>query len=243
MHNQYEYVGQHLVMSSARELILEFFSGKSGVPKRDMIKKVETAHIERGGTPHTKKIHPVSDALDNLKNKGLADNPNTGFWDIKGQPGYKPDRKAVRRHRSQRRIKSQPGYKPDPVDRREYPTSDKIRKGSVYFYYFPTAKENAELKGENKWAFKIGCTEGNPQRRIDEQRTGMSEEPIKEAVIYTESPRHLEQIIHDSLKKQNMHIQDAPGTEWFLLSPDMVKKIKEAFEVFEKSLDFQSSTQ
>ncbi len=43
--------------------------------------------------------------------------------------------------------------------------------------------------------------------------------------------------------KQNMHIQDAPGKEWFLLSPDMVKKIKEAFEVFEKSLDFQSSTQ
>lgn len=221
MHNQYKYVRQHLVMSSARELILEFFSGKSGVPKRDMIKKVETVHIERGGTPHIKKIHPVSDALDNLKNKGLADNPNTGFWDIKGQPGYKPD----------------------PVDRREYPAPDKIRKGYVYFYYFPTAKENAELKGENKWRFKIGCTEGNPQRRIDEQVTAMSEEPVREAIIYTESPRHLEQIIHDSLKKQNMHIKDAPGKEWFLISPDMVKKIKEAFEVFEKSLDFQSSTQ
>lgn len=224
MHNQYKYIGQHLKMSSARELILEFFSGQSNVSLRDMIEKVETEHIKRGGTPHTKVTHPVVDALGNLKNQGLANNPNpgTGFWDIKGQPGYKPD----------------------PVARREHTAPDEIRKGSVYFYYYPAYKENAEFKSENRWQFKIGYTEsGTPQVRVKAQTAGRPEEPVIETVISTESPRHLEQIIHASLKKQNMHIQDAPGKEWFLLSPDMVKKIKEAFEAFEKSLDFQSSTQ
>ena len=222
MHDPYKYVGQHLRISIARELILEFFTGQSDVRRQDIIDKVEAEHLSRGGQRHTKAIHPVADALENLKKKGQADNPNRGFWDIKPQPGYKPA----------------------PVAKREYPAPDEIRKGSVYFYYQPTAKENANLKGENKWPFKIGYTEaGDPQGRVNSQVTGMSEKPEMEAVIYTESPRHLEQIIHASLKKQNMHIQDAPGREWFLLSPDMVKKIKAAFEVFEKSLDFQSSTQ
>ena len=221
MHNQYKYVEQHLKMSIARELILEFFAGQSGVKRRDIIDKVEAEHIDRGGRRHTKPTHPVADALENLKKKGQANNPDPGFWDIKGQPGYKPD----------------------PVARREYPAPDKLRKGSVYFYYFPRDKELANLKGENRWPFKIGYTEGEPQGRVDNQTTGMSEKPETEATIFTESPRHLEQIIHAYLKKQNMHIPDAPGQEWFKLSPDMVKTIKEAFEVFEKSLDFQSSTQ
>lgn len=219
MHNQYKHVGQHLKMSIARELILEFFSGQSDVRKQDIIDKVEKEHIGRGGRRHTKRTHPVTDALGELKEKGQANNPNHGFWDIKRQPGYKPA----------------------PVTKRNYPAPDEIRKGCVYFYYFPKYKETANLKGEKKWEFKIGCTESDdPQGRIDDQVTGMPEKPEREAVIYTESPRHLEQIIHAYLKKQGMHIQEAPGREWFLLSPDMVKKIKDAFEVFEKSLDFQS---
>ncbi len=220
MHNQYKYVGQHLKMSIARELILEFFAGQSGVKRQDIIDKVEEEHQNRGGRRHTKSTHPVADALENLKKTGRANNPDRGSWDIECQRGYKPA----------------------PVAKREYPDPDEIRKGHVYFYYFPTAKENANFKGENKWAFKIGCTEGDPHR-VYNQATAMSEKPKIEARIYTESPEHLEKIIHASLKKQNMHILDAPGKEWFLLSPDMVKKIKEAFEVFEKSLDFQSSTQ
>ena len=221
MHNPYKHVGQHLKMSIARELILEFFAGQSGIKRQDIIDKVEEEHQNRGGLEHTKPTHPVTDALDNLKKRGLADNPNTGFWDIKRQQGYEPA----------------------PVAKREYPPPAEIKKGCVYFYYFPTSKENAYLKGENRWPFKIGYTEtGDPQDRVEGQVTAMSEEPEIEVVIYTESPRHLEQIIHDSLKKQNMHIQEAPGKEWFLLSPNMVKKIKEAFEVFEKSLDFQMET-
>ncbi len=222
MHNQYEHIGQHLKMSIARELILEFFAGRSGVKKQDIINKVEKEHQDRGGRRHTKRTHPVSDALENLKKAGGADNPNRGLWDIKYQPGYKPN----------------------PVTKREDPGPDEIRKGCVYFYYFPTYKEMANLKSENRWQFKIGSNEtGDPQGRVDDQVTGMSEKPEIEALMYTEAPRHLEQIIHAYLKKQGMHIPDAPGKEWFLLSPDIVKRIVDAVKVFQKSLDFQSSTQ
>ena len=128
--------------------------------------------------------------------------------------------------------------------KREDPGPDETRKGCVYFYYFPTYKEIANLKSENRWQFKIGYNEtDDPQGRVDDQVTGMPEKPEIEARMYTEAPRHLEQIIHAYLKKQGMYIADAPGKEWFLLSPDIVKRIVEAVKVFQKSLDFQSSTQ
>ena len=112
MHNQYKYVGQHLKMSIARELILEFFAGQSGVNRQDIIDKVEAEHQNGGGRRHTKPTHPVADALENLKKNGQANNPNRGFWDIKRQQRYKST----------------------PVVKREYPDPDEIRKGAVYFY-------------------------------------------------------------------------------------------------------------
>ncbi len=71
----------------------------------------------------------------------------------------------------------------------------------------------------------------------------MPEEPKTEVVMYTENPRNLERIIHAILKEKKMHILDAPGNEWFLISTDIAKKVAKAFEKFQKSLDFESSTQ
>lgn len=82
MKQSYKHAGKRLVMSIARELILKFFSGYSGVPRSEIIEKIKTEHLNGGGTLHTKEVHPVADALQSLKNKGLADNPIIGFWDI-----------------------------------------------------------------------------------------------------------------------------------------------------------------
>ena len=98
MSNQYEHAGKHLVLSIARELILELFTGQSNVMKRDIISEIETVHKNRGGLEHDKETHPVTDALDSLKSKGLADNPKRGFWTIHGEfpPDNPPMNEATR---------------------------------------------------------------------------------------------------------------------------------------------------
>ncbi len=214
MSNQYEHVGEHLNTPMARQLVLEFFKGQDRVKKQDIIKKVDEVHENKGGLKYNSKVHPVTNVLNNLKRENLADNENY------------PKNSGIW----------------DIIDNEKKPAPDP--NGCVYVYYYPAYKERAELKGEDRWPCKIGYTEtGDPQGRIEDQVTGMPEEPKTEVVMYTENPRNLEQIIHSILKEKDMHIQDAPGNEWFLISSDIAKKVANAFEVFQKSLDFGSSIQ
>ena len=70
-----------LVPSIAEQLILELFAGQT--KELQVIKtKVEEIHKQRGGLPHTAKIHPVERALDNLKRDGKAEKPPLVYWKI-----------------------------------------------------------------------------------------------------------------------------------------------------------------
>ncbi len=200
MDNQYTHDGKRLVLSIARELILELFKGKSNVRKRDIDNKVEEVHRNRGGLEHIKKTHPVTDALDSLKKNGQANNLKRGYWNIFAEESKGND-----------------------------------DKGCVYVYYYPTYKEQAKSKGEDRWPCKIGSHASlDPKSRIAEQVTGMPEAPQTEIVMYTENPQHIERIIHSilKLKERNRHIQDAPDSEWFLISPDIAKRVVKEFENF-----------
>ena len=66
----------------------------------------------------------------------------------------------------------------------------------------------------------------------------MPEHATKELVMHTEDPHSLEQTIRSILKGKDMHIQDAPGNEWYLINSEIAKKVAKAFEGFQKSLDF-----
>ncbi|RKU35154.1 hypothetical protein C6496_17860 [Candidatus Poribacteria bacterium] len=97
---------------------------------------------------------------------------------------------------------------------------------SVYLYYYPNYRENAKLKGEEKWECKIGRTENtDPNVRINQQITGMPEQVIIGLVILTNEPVKLESAIHRLLKHFDRHIPNAPGTEWFLTSPNEIKEL------------------
>lgn len=96
----------------------------------------------------------------------------------------------------------------------------------VYLYYYPNYRENAELKGEENWKCKIGRTKDtDPNIRINQQITGMPERVIIGLVIRTNEPVKLESAIHCLLKHFDRHISDAPGTEWFLTSPDEIREL------------------
>ena len=74
MNNEYKYSGKRLKMSMARELIIEFFKGQT-VHKQEIIGRVDKIHLEHGGKRSENIIHPVTDALNAMKRKELANNP------------------------------------------------------------------------------------------------------------------------------------------------------------------------
>ncbi|MDE0468554.1 MAG: GIY-YIG nuclease family protein [Candidatus Poribacteria bacterium] len=97
---------------------------------------------------------------------------------------------------------------------------------SVYLYYYPQYRESAESKGEKVWECKIGRTiHSEADGRIRDQATGLPEVPKIGLHIKTGKEKKIERIIHDVLKLRGKHIEEAPGTEWFLTSPSEVEEI------------------
>ena len=215
MNNPDKYSGKRLKMSMARELIVELFKGQT-VPKQDIIRRVDRIHFERGGKPSENIIHPVTDALNALKRKKLANNqnPGDGIWVINGEAA---DEEID-----------------DDSDDSDDNEVKRIGSGnnSVYVYYYPAYKERAELREEETWPCKIGRSEyANPIHRIGEQTgTGMPEKPEVALVIQTDLPVDLEDAIHQLLKSDR--IPDALGTEWFMTNPS---KVEEIFNIINKS--------
>ena len=198
MNNPYGYADQSLTSRMARPLILELFRGQT-VHRQDIMRRVDEIHVERGGATAETVVHPVVNALNWLKDRELANNPNPGdgMWEIYGEPEGNGD------------------------EIRRIGTGNK----SVYVYYYPAYKERAELREEDTWPCKIGCTESaNPIHRILEQpRTAMPEKPKVALVIRTDRQTELEDAIHQLLDSD--HIPDAPGTEWFMTNPSKVEAL------------------
>ena len=203
MDNPYKYSGERLKMSMARELILEFFKGQT-VPKQDMIRKVDKIHLERGGELSRNIGHPVTDALNNLKSKRIANNPNPGdgIWTIIGETTDE----------------GMDGGDDSIGEVRQIGSGN----NSVYVYYYPNYKQCAELQGKDTWPCKIGSSEySNPIHRILQQvGTGMPEKPEIALVIQTNRQKELEVAVHKLLHR----VPGAPGTEWFMTNPSEVEE-------------------
>ena len=99
---------------------------------------------------------------------------------------------------------------------------------SVYLYYYPAYQRLAELQGEEVWACKIGKARNDPLIRISSQtRTALPEYPKVGLIIKTNEFALMETTIQNILKLQGKHMQNAPGTEWFLTSPSEVETVYE----------------
>lgn len=75
--------GRGLTPSVAQELIVELFAGAT-VRKQKIVREVDEAHTERGGQSLAAGANrPVTHALSNMKQSGLAENPERGIWVMK----------------------------------------------------------------------------------------------------------------------------------------------------------------
>ena len=198
MNDQYKYIDQPLTTKMAQELIVKLFKGQT-VFKQDIVRGVDEEHLGRGGKKGETKVHPVTNALNALKRKGLADNdnPDIGAWDVvkKGEPVIEDGVKWIG-----------------------------SGNNSVYLYYYPTYKQFAETLERETWPCKIGRSEyADPVHRIYEQvGTGMPEQPKIALVIRTDRHKEMESAIHELLPER---VPDAPGAEWFLTNPNKVEDI------------------
>ena len=205
---------EYLTIGRARQLILQRFRGQTRVPTWQIVNHVEEVHCEgvRELSANEKQI--VSDALTRqLRTEGLADNPERGYWSFLTtapkmieKPQSQVDTSGVKNIAPERTIGS--------------------GKSSVYLYYYPQYRESAESKGEKVWQCEIGRTiHGEADGRIREQATGLPESAKIGLHVKTDNCEKIERIIHDILKVRGKHIEDAPGTEWFMTSPSEVEEI------------------
>ncbi|RKU11648.1 hypothetical protein C6501_12230 [Candidatus Poribacteria bacterium] len=211
MNNQYKHAGEPFTAKIAAELILELCKGET--LKKEKIRDRVYEHHEKQGGEKYEGSRTLNQCFNDALNK-----------DLKQKRGL-----ADNKNRGYWTILGEPPSNDAP---------DEPIEGCVYIYYYPAYKELAELKGKDKWPCKIGRTERDAEKRIKEQGTGMPEHATQEVVIKTDDPNSLEQTIRSLLKRKGMHIQEAPGDEWYLINSEIAKKVAEAFEDFQKKLDF-----
>jgi len=89
----------------------------------------------------------------------------------------------------------------------------------------------AEESGENRWPCKIGRTDQNPlQRVLSQAATALPEKPVVAVVFRTKYSAALETAFHSVFTLRGLAVRDAPGTEWFLTSPDEVVALAKIFD-------------
>ena len=201
----------------ALPLILERFTGQTRVPRREIINHVEEEHCKGVRELLAKEKQIVDDALRSLREEGLADNPEWGYWSFLTTTESEAPKMI---EKTQRQVDTS-GVKNIAPER-----TIGSGKSSVYLYYYPQYRESAESKGGKVWACKIGRTiHSEPQTRIREQATGLPESPKIGLHIKTDRSEKIERIIHDILKLRGRYVDSAPGKEWFLTSPSEVQEI------------------
>lgn len=101
-------------------------------------------------------------------------------------------------------------------------------EGTVYVYYYDIYKQFAESKGEKMWPCKVGMTDVSAMGRIMSQAgTAYPEFPHIALIIKCDDPNKIETAIHSILKVRKQWLDEAPGQEWFMTSPEDVKSIYE----------------
>lgn len=218
---EYKYKGLPITPAITEDLIIKLFSGKL-VERKIIVEAVLNYHTKNGGSkPKARDFsRSVKKSLGDLQKKGLVENPGYGYWKIGTTDEF------IEIADAPINVEQEIDYaiSPDEI----------IGSGEscVYVYYLEAYRERAELKKEKFWPCKIGLTKNNsPENRVLSQvGTALPEIPRIGLVIRTNKPRLLEKSLHNILEFKGRKIDSSPGSEWFLTSPNEIKKIFEFLE-------------
>ena len=153
--DRYKYVGVPLSPAIAEELILEKFSGQV-TARQTIVEEVNRLHIARGGksAEAVDLARLVKKALQNLRDRELAENPAQGYWRIGPEANseaneVEADTSGLEGVRNETAIEPIPAA--DVVLR-----TDAHEKGGVYLYYLPAYRLQSEAENATVWPCKIG---------------------------------------------------------------------------------------
>ena len=183
--------------------------------RKELVERVATTHQNRRGLPGTSPTSAVKKALSNLIRAGKIKRRTPGYYEWIGTaPGPIPVDSSPPSPASREKL-----YEPEDYD---------IGDGNsyVYAYYYPAYRMLAEKTEEMDFPIKVGRST-DYQERIETQSraTGMPEEPEVAVVWRTDKPEAAERMLHGHLEFRGKRLPDAPGSEWFLTSPDEIKQI------------------
>lgn len=224
LNNSYQYKNIPLTPAIIEELTQELFDGQL-VSRQTIVEDVIKFHEKSGGAKSTAQnvIGSVKKALTNLKDKGIADNPSTGYWRIESKnPVTIIDDNST----TLLEIQLVPVETTNEIINKIADKVIGIGKSSIYLYYLPLYRQTAETQNQHVWHCKIGKTDGDPLNRILSQAaTALPEKPHIALIFKTDFPSELETAIHSILTIRERKVNSSPGSEWFLTSPDEVEKL------------------
>ena len=198
MSDSYEYEGKPFTSAMAQK----FFNHKYG----------ETFHIKTEGETLLK---------EHLDNGGL---PPEGNRNLEGADLlYHIISTAMRRLKNDGRanmIEGSSQWEVFPEGRRVFG----IGSESVYCFYDPRDRRDAEQRGERLWSCNIGSTRREVEVRVREQTNQWTVDPRIDLILKTPSGKDLEKKMHEILKLLGRYLKNfrGKGREWYLVSPDEV---------------------
>ena len=211
--NEYKYSGVKLTPGIFRELLIEFFDGAI-FSRQTAITTISENHIQRGGIIEQGRdlVMVFKKATQNLQkqNAGLL-NKGYGMWELH----YKKTETTI----------IEDGLSEEKTN---YLADEIIGIGdnAIYVYYYDIYYEMAKLKGLTVWECKVGRTDRDPINRVLGQTgTCYPELPHIALIIKCDDSSVLEAALHNILKMRGRWIENAPGTEWFMTTPQEIKDI------------------
>lgn len=206
----YKYKGIELTPAIFSELLIQLFDGTQ-FSRQDAIDAIIKYHQENGGTLNKPSyVSAFKKATQNLKDTGI-ENVGYGIWKL----NYQIDSTEV--------VVSQKTSSEISVH-----ADLEIGSGnaSVYVYYYDSYRELAIIKGSRSWECKIGRTDVDPIGRIVGQAgTCYPELPHIALIIYCDDSSLLEKALHNILKLKNRWLENSPGKEWYITSPNEIEEI------------------
>ena len=221
----YIYQGIELTAAIMAKMLKVFYSGKQ-FKRQEALKTIVDFHRDNGGLLEKKTyISTIKTALS----KTLGDeciNKSYGVWYLRPSDENENDVQSI--------VENNEGIIENEIIENEsiqdeIQLSEKIigdGDKAVYVYYYETYKQYALLQGKKAWECKVGRTDVDPiQRVLGQASTCYPESPHIALIIRCDNSNIIETTLHNILKLKGRWIENAPGKEWFITSPEEIEVI------------------
>jgi hypothetical protein len=240
----YQYKGIPLTATIAQDLISKLFAGKL-VERQILVDEVMRFHLAGGGLKASAQNPKITfdKAFLEMNRRGAAENPSLGYWRIHqsqlaGDIGPAP---PIESFSASATSAPESGVSLEPAADVEVGTGP----SAIYVYYLQTYRLRAQQQGEKAWPCKIGRTDRDPLSRVLSQAaTALPERPRIAIIIRRSHPSAWEAALHGVLTLRGLQIENVPGVEWFLTSPEEILELVRVFDpkVSNHSIDTDAIT-